>query len=58
VVGNVVDVGPAAISIGMRVVATWEERTIDDGTVIQLPLWRAAEEHGTKHATKHAEDER
>jgi uncharacterized OB-fold protein len=44
VVGNVVDVAPDAISIGMRVVATWEERSIDDGTVIQLPLWRAADE--------------
>jgi len=53
VVGNVVDVDPVAISIGMRVVATWEERSIDDGTVIQLPLWRAAGEH----ATRHAEDE-
>lgn len=54
VVGNVVDVDPAGISIGMRVVATWEERSIEDGTVIQLPLWRAADEH----ATTHAKDER
>ncbi len=39
VVGNLD--GPA--HIGMAVVPYWEERTADDGTVVLLPQWRAAE---------------
>jgi len=31
------------IHIGMPVVATWEERTAEDGTVILLPQWLPAE---------------
>jgi uncharacterized OB-fold protein len=38
VVGNLR--GP--VRIGMPVVATWEERTAEDGTTIRLPQWRAA----------------
>lgn len=39
VVGNIA--GPD-VSIGMPVVATWEERTAEDATVILLPQWLRA----------------
>lgn len=39
VVGNLLGVPVGEISIGMPVVATWQERTADDGTVVQLPQW-------------------
>ncbi len=39
VVGNID--GP--VHIGMAVVPYWEERTAEDGTVVLLPQWRAAE---------------
>lgn len=43
VVGNLVgDVDRADVRIGMPVVATWDERTTDDGTVILLPQWLPA----------------
>jgi len=42
VVGNLLDVPVEEISIGLPVVATWEERTADDGAVIRLPQWRRA----------------
>ena len=42
VVGNLLDVPVGEIRIGMAVVATWQERTTDDGEVIRLPQWRAA----------------
>ncbi|HTN80233.1 MAG TPA: OB-fold domain-containing protein [Acidimicrobiales bacterium] len=38
VVGNIE--GP--VEIGMKVVPYWEERSADDGTVVLLPQWRAA----------------
>jgi uncharacterized OB-fold protein len=40
VVGNVVDVAPEEIHIGMAVTAVWERREVD-GDVIELPLWSA-----------------
>ena len=33
----------AHVHIGMAVVPYWEERTAEDGTVVLLPQWRAAE---------------
>ena len=36
VVGNI---DGTDVTIGMPVVATWEERTAEDGTVILLPQW-------------------
>ena len=39
VVGNID--GP--VHIGMAVVPYWEERAAEDGTVVLLPQWRAAE---------------
>ena len=36
VVGNI---DGTAVTIGMPVVATWEERTAEDGTVLLLPQW-------------------
>jgi len=36
VVGNI---DGADVTIGMPVVATWEQRTAEDGTVILLPQW-------------------
>ena len=36
VVGNIEG---TAVTIGMAVVATWEERTAEDGAVILLPQW-------------------
>ena len=50
VVGNLLGVAVDEIAIGMAVVATWEERTADDGTVIRLPQWRAATATGTPAA--------
>jgi uncharacterized protein len=41
IVGNVLDVDPADIHIGMPVTATWVERSDDDGTV-QLIQWLPA----------------
>lgn len=45
VVGNLIGDGEqhsAEVRIGMPVVATWDERTAEDGTVILLPQWVAA----------------
>lgn len=39
VIGNVLDIPPSEVRIGMAVHAHWEERTLDDGSVIQLPQW-------------------
>jgi uncharacterized OB-fold protein len=39
VVGNI----DGRVHIGMPVVPYWEERSADDGTVVMLPQWRAAE---------------
>ena len=39
VVGNL---DGADVTIGMSVVATWDERTVEDGTVLLLPQWIAA----------------
>jgi uncharacterized OB-fold protein len=36
IVGNL---DAAHVAIGMPVVATWDERTAEDGTVILLPQW-------------------
>ncbi len=38
VVGNVIDVPPEAVKIGMPLTAVWEERTVEDET-IQFLLW-------------------
>ena len=40
VIGNVLDVDPADVHIGMAVSATWDERVTDDGETILLPQWR------------------
>lgn len=45
VVGNLVGDGhddEVAVHIGMPVVATWEERTAEDGTAVLLAQWRPA----------------
>jgi uncharacterized OB-fold protein len=41
VVGNVLDVAPDEVRIGLAVQATFPERTADDGEVVRLPQWRA-----------------
>lgn len=38
IVGNVIDVPPEAVKIGMTFTAVWEERTVEDET-IQFLLW-------------------
>jgi uncharacterized OB-fold protein len=38
VVGNM----EGNVEIGMPVVAYWEERVAEDGTIVQLPQWRNA----------------
>ena len=40
VVGNLI----GSVRIGMPVVAYWQHRTADDGTQIQLPQWRPADQ--------------
>jgi uncharacterized OB-fold protein len=42
VVGNLRHVPLADIRIGMAVVATWDERVAEDGTVLRLPNWEPA----------------
>ena len=42
VIGNVLDIPPSDIKIGMRVVATWEERTNAEGETIQFLQWVTA----------------
>ena len=41
VIGNVLDVAPEAVHIGMAVTATWQERTNPDGDTIQFLQWVA-----------------
>ncbi len=40
VVGNLVGTAVEDVHIGLPVVAMWEERPADDGTVVRLPQWR------------------
>lgn len=42
VIGNLPDVPIEEIRIGMPVVAFWEEKVADDGTVVKLPQWAPA----------------
>jgi uncharacterized OB-fold protein len=39
VIGNLVGAEPSQARIGLPVEAVWEERVVDDGTVIRLPQW-------------------
>lgn len=41
VVGNLVDVGPGEVAIGLEVTAFWTDHDAGDGSVIRLPNWRA-----------------
>ena len=42
VVGNVLDVAPGEVRIGMAVHAVFPERLADDGEVVRLPQWTVA----------------
>ena len=42
VVGNVLDVAPTDVHIGMAVHAVFPERVADDGEVVRLPQWAVA----------------
>lgn len=42
VVGNLLDVAPSDVSIGMPVHAVFPERTADDGEVVRMPQWVVA----------------
>ena len=42
VIGNVLDVDPSEIRIGMALVATWTERANADGDTVQFLQWMAA----------------
>jgi uncharacterized OB-fold protein len=40
VVGNLLDVAPGEVKIGLPVEAVWEERPTEDDAVVLLPQWR------------------
>ena len=40
VVGNLLDVPPEQVAIGMAVEAVWEDKGRDDGEPVRLPQWR------------------
>ena len=42
VVGNVLDVAPGEVRIGMTVHAVFPERIADDGEVVRMPQWTVA----------------
>ena len=42
VVGNVLDVAPGEVHIGMAVGAVFPERIADDGEVVRMPQWTVA----------------
>jgi len=46
IVGNLLDVPPTEIEIGMPVGATWEEIELD-GDLIRLPQWKQAQHRGS-----------